>query len=573
MMLLSGRPALMASDEKAVLEGCSLTNETIELTIRTPAHLEGEPQFSIAWRPGSDQEQPRKLEDIAPTSQPSSNVYVYHVPIRAVGATVRKEWIISFRADVRLRWPAPHQNSPGSAEAADGRSLPISCQPGVLPFRADIGRRTIMLYRTEAGALELRLDRRTGSLKPTKSGKRIMMLVTDIRRGGGKTKAVFQLAEALATAGHDVRVTALWFSNKQPKFRFPDNIGFDFIDGSYRQAAEDRSSGESGFQSVNKNVTKATDEKLVKYFKEHDLDFIYVPNYDSPMYTFIKASVGPQTVLVIGDHNPRRPEMVEKGAPNEHFVWALNNFDGAHTVNPLIGELLQPLTKKPVFAIPNMADLGEPIRRGEEFFATRKLISIGRLVGTKRMSHVIDAFGLIADQFPEWSLDIFGEGERRPELEEQIERLALGDRARLRGFDREVTSVLAAGAIFVTGSAAEAHPLVLIEAMVAGCPVVSYDKQYGAKYMIKNNKTGFLARDNKRDQLAAAMAKVMTMIESRDEKLLEVIKTAEASVKKFDRKRISALWVQKVDELCAAKRAPSRPTSTEALPDASVPTA
>lgn len=551
MILLANRNMPSASREDATLLSCTLADETILLEIRAPQHTSGAPNLAFSWRRGPEQEMPRKIEDIAPASSPSAGVYVYHVPVRPVGSTVRKEWLISFTASLTLVWPDSQSES--SSGGTDERAVPVVCEQGVAPFRTDIGRRTIIFHRTADGHLELRLDRRTGSLKAAPNGKRIMMFVTDIRRGGGKTKAVFQLAEALASAGNDVRVTTLWFPNKQPKFRFPDNIGFDFIDGSYRRLPAERNAGESAFQSVNKHINRSTDDKLRAYMKENELDFIYVPNYDSEIYKVIKETAGPKTVLVIGDHNPRRPEMVKKGEPNEHFVWALNNFDAAHTVNPLIGELLQPLTERPVFAIPNMAELGESTRRGSEFFATRKLISIGRLVGTKRMGHVIDAFRLIADQFPEWTLDIFGEGDRRPELEEQIEKLEIGDRVTLRGFDRAVTSVLAEGAVFVTGSAAEAHPLVLIEAMVAGCPVVSYDKQYGAKYMIKNNKTGFLARDNKRDDLAAAMAKVMTMIENKDEAILEVIKAADASVRKFDRKRISALWANKVTELCEAK--------------------
>ena len=528
----------------AWVERAKAENGGFRLQIGLRRNLRGaaEGRFALFWR---ESEAP-VAEPIAPISiatEPGRVVLDFHLPAAIMAAHDDPLRLTSVLIDCRIALP-------------DDRVVRIDLPPFLRELAVDSGHRTVGMRPAYTGRLTFRSSRRLGSLpgRTFKPGaKKIMVFANQVYFGGGKTKAIFQLARELAAMGHDVRVTSLWFGNKAPKFRFPDEVGFDFIDGTYKTQASDPEAGTSAFSAVNNNVTRATDARLATYLATNHFDLIYMPNYDSEIYRVFRDNVSPDTRIVLGDHNPRRPEQAVAGEVDPNFLFGMRAFDAVHTVNPLIADLLQPLTPKPVFAIPNMVDKAEPVRRDEAFFATRKLISIGRLTGTKRMHHVIDAFAMIADQFPEWSLDIFGEGPDMEKLVAQVSKRKRTDRIHLRGFDPAVTEILADGAVFVSGSAAEAHPLVLIESMVAGCPIVSYDRQWGAKYLIRDGENGYLAADADKKALADAIARVFTLIQDRDPSVLEVIRRAGDACAEFARPRIAGLWADKVEELCAAK--------------------
>ena len=435
---------------------------------------------------------------------------------------------------------------------------------------ADAGLRTVVVGRTRYDNLLFRNQRTTGLLVDTPSGSlRVMIFASQVSFGGGKTKALFHLARHLRDSGHQVCVTALISTNVEPSHRFPDGIGFDFIDGSYRASQAEFPEGLT--TGANKRATASTDEKLANYLRQNRFDLIYVPNFDSGLYKIIKANVPPDTALVLGDHNPHRPHSILDGTINPDFVWGAREFDAVHVVNPLIGELVKRIEPRDVFTIPNVSGLKAFTKRDADFLGTRKMISVGRLVRTKRMDHVIKAFARTAADHPDWQLDIFGSGEEESALRQLVTDLGMEARIALRGFDPAVVDVLRQGAVVVSGSSAEAHPLTLIEAMGAGCLVISYDRQYGAKYLIRDQVNGFLAADGSVKALAQVMDKVMTRVERKDASLLAVLSQATEDMHEFDDERIRALWDDKVRSLVARKRPPAAAAPSE--PAASGPVA
>jgi glycosyltransferase involved in cell wall biosynthesis len=99
--------------------------------------------------------------------------------------------------------------------------------------------------------------------------------------------------------------------------------------------------------------------------------------------------------------------------------------------------------------------------------------TLGRLVPAKGHSILIEAFGQIAPRLPEAVLSIFGYGELESQLAAQIARLGLEGRVRLEGRTNDAPAALRSLDIFVFSSVNEGLPLVILEAMAAGLPVVS----------------------------------------------------------------------------------------------------
>ncbi len=88
----------------------------------------------------------------------------------------------------------------------------------------------------------------------------------------------------------------------------------------------------------------------------------------------------------------------------------------------------------------------------------KSIAALGRLHPVKGHDLLIRAFETIADQHPDWSLRIFGEGEFRDKLEQQIATSPVGDRIILEGFTRSPEISLRSAGIFVLSSRHEGFP-------------------------------------------------------------------------------------------------------------------
>ncbi len=99
--------------------------------------------------------------------------------------------------------------------------------------------------------------------------------------------------------------------------------------------------------------------------------------------------------------------------------------------------------------------------------------TIGRLVPAKGHAVLIDAFSRVAGQLTDADLRIFGYGPLGQDLQMQIQRLGMSGRIRLEGRTEDPALALQSLDIFVFASLHEGLPLVILEAMAAGLPVVS----------------------------------------------------------------------------------------------------
>lgn len=137
----------------------------------------------------------------------------------------------------------------------------------------------------------------------------------------------------------------------------------------------------------------------------------------------------------------------------------------------------------------------------------RHVLFVGRLVPVKGVSVLLDAFAAIAASFPDATLTIVGDGSDRTALRQQAAGLGLTDRVTFTGSldQRRVAARMAGADLLVLPSFAEGLPVVLMEAMASGMPVIASNVA-GTPELVENGVTGTLIEPGDPRALAKGMA-------------------------------------------------------------------
>ena len=123
---------------------------------------------------------------------------------------------------------------------------------------------------------------------------------------------------------------------------------------------------------------------------------------------------------------------------------------------------------------------------------SKRVITIGRYTYQKGYDMLLKAWSLVEKKHPDWSLAIYGMGDRKP-FEDQMHTLGLDEKQiELNGPIDDVSREYLNSSIFVLTSRFEGFGLVIIEAMSCGVPVVTFSCKMGPDEIISNGKDGYL---------------------------------------------------------------------------------
>jgi glycosyltransferase involved in cell wall biosynthesis len=152
-----------------------------------------------------------------------------------------------------------------------------------------------------------------------------------------------------------------------------------------------------------------------------------------------------------------------------------------------------------------------PAYRPRSMLTEPVILAAGRLATEKQWTHLIGAFGMIADRIPGWRVRIFGSGHARFDVMSMSRQLGLWDRVECPGPTADLTSEWARASISaLTSRPGEGFPLVIQEAMAAGVPVVAYDMPSGPRDQIDDGVDGLLVTQGSRHGIAAGLLRLAT---------------------------------------------------------------
>lgn len=134
-----------------------------------------------------------------------------------------------------------------------------------------------------------------------------------------------------------------------------------------------------------------------------------------------------------------------------------------------------------------------------------RILAIGALTPQKNHKFIIDS---LADlRVPRWTLDIAGEGELLQMLQERARGLGIAHQVRFLGAVTNIPERLKEADLLVMGSQWEGFPISLLEAGLAGLPVVVTDVG-GCREIVAKLKNGFVVSSFQTSEFSQAIKRV-----------------------------------------------------------------
>lgn len=189
--------------------------------------------------------------------------------------------------------------------------------------------------------------------------------------------------------------------------------------------------------------------------------------------------------------------------------------------------------------IPNMLD---SIPKTTSKLNKKRIISVGRLSKEKGHLDLIEIFNEFHKIYPDWYLDIVGDGSLRNKIVDKIYEYHLTDCVKVHGYlkKKELNKLFEESSIYLMTSYTESFGIVLIEAMSYGIPCISFTSAEGANDLIQNNINGYLVENRDFMQM---IEKMKTLVE--DKKLrLDFGKKARESSLQYSGDNIKNKWLE-----------------------------
>ena len=336
---------------------------------------------------------------------------------------------------------------------------------------------------------------------------RIRYLLLNAYGGGGTIRTTLSMAGELAARGHDVEVASVTQRRRRPCFAVPRGVRlvslaspFHPVRGPSRAAlAHSRSRFAHPNDRLGSRLTRAHDHWLRRYVEAQD-DCVVVGTRMS-LNLALAALRTERQVAVAQEHNhlAKAPEVrasYVEAYPALDSLVVLTDGDAAR-YRALLGDTCR------VHVIPNALPQGTRLRRSP--LTAPVAVAAGSLIRRKGFDLLVDAWRTVSLTHPDWQLRIYGVGDQADALTEQIAGAGLAGTVTLGGFVPDLASRFDEASVFVLPSRREGMPLVLLEAMAAGLPVVAFDCPTGPAEILDGGRCGLLVVPGDTPALAHAL--------------------------------------------------------------------
>lgn len=177
---------------------------------------------------------------------------------------------------------------------------------------------------------------------------------------------------------------------------------------------------------------------------------------------------------------------------------------------------------------------------------TKRIVTVGRLSEEKNQKLLIDAFSKIAYKYPDYKVEIYGDGPLKETLQDLINKKNMQDQIKLMGRKNSIQKYIQDAEIFVLPSNSEGMPNALLEAMALGLSCIATDCPIGGSaFIIDDRENGLLVPMNDVDRMVGALDELINDKEFARKLGLK----AENVTKDFDAKKVVAEWEKYISDV------------------------
>jgi glycosyltransferase involved in cell wall biosynthesis len=376
-------------------------------------------------------------------------------------------------------------------------SPPRRTRPTVWQLRA---------YRAAAATARTILRLRPGARPAPGDRPKVTILLQHAWGMGGTIRATLNVAGHLAR-DYDVEILSVLRRRDEPFFPFPPGVSVTAIDDQRRGAA---GPGARLLRRVHGRLFHPDDKVFLPSTLWTDVQLLrhlwrvrsgVLMGTRPALNMLVTEAVRPGLAVVAVEHTTWRAyrdplrQGIRRRYPHIDAVVVLNDGERRRFERALKGAT-------PVFTIPNAAvePTGPPSPLDRPV-----VLAAGRLARVKGFDRLVRAYAIVARERPEWRLRICGDGEERAALAAQIDELGIAGHVELAGTVGDMEREMEQASMFVLTSRAEGLPLVMLEAMGKGLPVVSFRSPGGLRQFIEDGVDGIFVKNRDTEALARAI--------------------------------------------------------------------
>ncbi|MFI3297003.1 MAG: glycosyltransferase family 4 protein [bacterium] len=348
----------------------------------------------------------------------------------------------------------------------------------------------------------------------------IYFLINSLHTAGGTERVATIIANELSIRGYDIGLIAL-HGGGAPFFQINDNVKLHYVNPKgYKNI----------YTSYLQNVLS-----LHRLYKNNSVDIV-VDVCSAMSLMSIPATIGLNTKVITWEHF------------NSNVDWNPITSPSARKLAKLFSTKIVTLTNqdkenyKLRYKAKNVTVISNPITINhtvQSNLSEKRILSIGRFTKQKGFDLLIHSWALLKNKHDGWKLRIIGHGELKNQLIDLIKELGVDDSVEILPPTTDVVSEYQNASIYVMSSRFEGLPLVLIEAMSMGLPIISFDCETGPRDVVDHQVTGVLVEPENIEHLAKAM---YVLIRDKNRQL-EYSRNAIVKSAEFDIDAIVKSWI------------------------------
>lgn len=371
---------------------------------------------------------------------------------------------------------------------------------------------------------------------------------------GGTEKVLCSMANAFINKGHVVNVICCDYKKGLPAFYLDKEINFVNLNGTGKELKapfymkvkrealriincldKDKSYLETHYYGLGKRLKdeiKIMKPDIIISFDPKSLNLLNLINNKIPVIAMIHTSAS-------NHFNSSISNTLKESYKRCKIIQVLSKSDVA-----LVKRFIDNI---PVIYIPNAIEQ-YPVHREHINY---KIIHIGRIDNdSKQQMNLVMAFNKIAEDFPRWEIEFYGEAysektrEYKAQILKYIDDNRLNDRIKFMGVSNNLSEVFKYADIFAFPSKFEGMPLALLEAMSSALPAIGYASCHNVNILIKNNVNGFLCDDGIDD-----FANKLSILMSDEQLRSRLGKEAQKTALEFSPEKIWNEWENVINDV------------------------